>query len=945
MFFYTFMPRLFNMSLTASVAIVLVILLRLLLKKAPKVISYALWGIVLFRLLCPVSVGSSFSLYNLFDASTEEAGMMTSVIEYVPGDIVHAEYPAVALPVPGISDVINEALPQGQEQLAADPLEAPMSFATYVWMTGVLVMVIYSIVSYIQLRRKLSVVVPLRDNIFIADDIKSPFVVGLFRPKIYLPCNLREKEQEYIILHEQHHIKRLDHIVKALAFLALAIHWFNPLVWVAFILASKDMEMSCDEAVIRKVGGDVRADYSASLLTLATGRHIIAGTPLAFGEGDTKGRINNLSKWKKPAVWAVLIAVIACIVLAICLLTNPNHERETMKWAQELSIEDIESADLVVYPQTEDKQFKQLSAEELADMVVLINQSKGKYQAEYEQLSGGSVFFYISMKDGTSHSIGNIGNTYLFIDGEYYEANYDWLDTWFVQFGEGNTNIPDQYFSVPLTLDDVLELSKKGHELIWGDFNDFKYHETDSGLYIRVYEIDEVFSLWIGGSGPENELEPMYIYLTLNDDTDTHIDIRDGSVAEFIEQYRFLGTDSDETPVLWNGELIPGTTYVPYQCLYMNPLSSYAAVGGDSGCKYIVGEDYFATISRNDGSFVSVTHPNLDTATSGLDGLQNLIDVSKWEWQEFPYTDEEWAALYVPPQGFGGISNISELYDEMLYQPLAPDKFLLKMDSSLWLVELSSNEQMGTYLWSIYSLVPESAMGVAQWEYAPMLSSRCPYFRFVFNIDYTEISAACTQSPLVDFDAPGTPSDAGLTFQKGNALYWSPIDEDGNVVTAAIIHFTVQQGETMPYAGTIYIEGNSGSDGRRIYNATIVGTGLHIDSNTEIEGGVITATADSNVVRVVKHDLTTGDLEVPVEQLVNYVFYTNSEQISITVNGSDFEGQVNLLDVSQDNAHILQHKVNTQDDNCLFTGLTSTRLYRVNCEGLEECTVVISGEK
>ena len=210
---------------------------------------------------------------------------------------------------------------------------------------------------------------------------------------------------------------------------------------------------------------------------------------------------------------------------------------------------------------------------------------------------------------------------------------------------------------------------------------------------------------------------------------------------------------------------------------------------------------------------------------------------------------------------------------------------------------------------------------------------------------YTEISAACTQSPLVDFDAPGTPSDAGLTFQKGNALYWSPIDEDGNVVTAAIIHFTVQQGETMPYAGTIYIEGNSGSVGRRIYNATIVGTGLHIDSNTEIEGGVITATADSNVVRVVKHDLTTGDLEVPVEQLVNYVFYTNSEQISVTVNGSDFEGQVNLLDVSQDNAHILQHKVNTQDDNCLFTGLTSARLYRVNCEDLEECTVVISGEK
>ena len=322
MSFYTFMPTLLNMSLTASVAIVLVTLLRLLLKKAPKVISYALWGVVLFRLLCPVSIGSDFSVYNLFDTPTEESSTATSIIEYVPSNIVHTEYPAVALPVPGISDAINETLPQGEEQLRADPLEGPIFIATYVWMAGVLAMVIYSIVSYIRLRRKLSVVIPLRDNIFIADDIKSPFVVGLFRPKIYLPCNLGDKEQEYIILHEQHHIKRLDHVMKALAFLALAIHWFNPLVWVAFVLASKDMEMSCDEAVIRKVGGDVRADYSASLLTLATGRHIIAGTPLAFGEGDTKGRINNLSKWKKPAVWVVLLAVLACAILAIGLLTH-----------------------------------------------------------------------------------------------------------------------------------------------------------------------------------------------------------------------------------------------------------------------------------------------------------------------------------------------------------------------------------------------------------------------------------------------------------------------------------------------------------------------------------------------------------------------------------------------------------------------------------------------
>ena len=201
-------------------------------------------------------------------------------------------------------------------------------FGQYVWVAGMGVMLLYSAVSYLKIRKKLLVVVPLRDNIFLADDIKSPFVVGLFRPKIYLPCNLEEKEQEYIILHEQYHIKRLDHIIKALAFLALAIHWFNPLVWVAFILASKDMEMSCDEAVIGKIGDDVRADYSASLLTLATGRRIIAGTPLAFGEGDTKSRIRNLANWRKPAFWVVLISVVACIALAVCLLIDPAIDRE-----------------------------------------------------------------------------------------------------------------------------------------------------------------------------------------------------------------------------------------------------------------------------------------------------------------------------------------------------------------------------------------------------------------------------------------------------------------------------------------------------------------------------------------------------------------------------------------------------------------------------------------
>lgn len=193
MSFYAFLPRLINMSLTASVAIVLVMLLRLLLKKAPKVISYALWGVVLFRLLCPVSIESGVSLFGLLDAPTTDSAVMTSRMEYVPENIVHTEYPSVVLPVPGVSEVINEALPQGEEQLRADPLEGPVFVATYVWMAGVLIMAIYSAASYIRLRRALALAARLQDNIYLADGISSPFVMGLLRPKIYLPSTLDEE--------------------------------------------------------------------------------------------------------------------------------------------------------------------------------------------------------------------------------------------------------------------------------------------------------------------------------------------------------------------------------------------------------------------------------------------------------------------------------------------------------------------------------------------------------------------------------------------------------------------------------------------------------------------------------------------------------------------------------------------------------------------------------
>lgn len=341
MWTYTLLPKILNMSLTASIVIVIVLLARLLLRKSPKVFCYALWAVVLFRLLCPVSFSTEFSLLGLFNTPTVTVsdGGAYSSMTYIPSDIVHTEYPRVDLPLPGVSEAINETLPQGSEQTGADPLELPMSAATTLWLLGIMVMLIYSTVSLLELRRKLVGAVRLRDNIYLADHIATPFVIGLFRPKIYLPSTISVEEQDYIILHEQTHIKRLDHIIKMIAFLALAMHWFNPLVWVAFVCAVKDMEMSCDERVLKQMGGEIKTAYSTSLLSLATGRRPINGSPLAFGEGNIKSRIKNIMNFKKPAVWMVIAAVIACMAVTLLLLVNPAKSLELSDAASVLSVD------------------------------------------------------------------------------------------------------------------------------------------------------------------------------------------------------------------------------------------------------------------------------------------------------------------------------------------------------------------------------------------------------------------------------------------------------------------------------------------------------------------------------------------------------------------------------------------------------------------------------
>lgn len=297
-----------NMSFIGSFAILITIIARLCLKKAPKIFSYLLWFVVLFRLVVPFSFESITSIlpFNSVPFST---------------DMLYVADPHVETGITAFDNVVNPivALPTFGHSL--NVYQTFILFGKIVWLIGATAFTIHSIISYIKFKRKLANATLLHDNIYISKSINIPFVIGFLKAKIYLPFNLTEEERDFIILHEQTHIRRRDNIAIFCSYIVLILHWFNPLVWVAYNLIIRDMEMSCDESVIKNAKTDIRKEYSLSLLSLAAGRRIV-GTPVAFSEGNPKERIENIMKNKKAITLVSCVAFIAVIAIAICLIPN-----------------------------------------------------------------------------------------------------------------------------------------------------------------------------------------------------------------------------------------------------------------------------------------------------------------------------------------------------------------------------------------------------------------------------------------------------------------------------------------------------------------------------------------------------------------------------------------------------------------------------------------------
>ena len=311
--------KVLNMSISAGWLVLAVIAARFVLRKAPRWLHVLLWAIVAVRLICPITLESIVSL--------------VPSSQVVRPSIMMDATPQIHSGIPFINDAVNPILSESfapDPTSSANPLQILIPVLAIMWLIGVAAMLLYSGISYIRLSRKLREAVLLQERIYQTDRTASPFILGLFKPRIYLPYGLDEENRNHVIAHEQSHISRKDHLWKPLGYILLSLHWFNPLVWMAYIFLCRDIELACDERVIRKMGVQQRADYSQALLNCSISRKKIIACPLAFGEVCVKQRIRSVLNYKKPGFWLVLVAIILCAVLAVCFLTDPVRDNSDL---------------------------------------------------------------------------------------------------------------------------------------------------------------------------------------------------------------------------------------------------------------------------------------------------------------------------------------------------------------------------------------------------------------------------------------------------------------------------------------------------------------------------------------------------------------------------------------------------------------------------------------
>lgn len=759
--------ELVRLSLLGSFAAFGVMGVRLLFRRAPRWLFCLLWAAVALRLVCPFTLESRVSLVP--DRVANGQYLSNGAASFVGETEILHESSA------GYTDAPETGREPGMSEDGYYVETEKNSFAVpgtvgetvypvlgWVWFAGMLLMVGYAGCSFYLLRKRMQEATRLRENIWQCEQVESPFVLGLLKPRIYLPYTLGEAAMDNVIAHERAHIRRGDHWWKPLGFLVLSVHWFNPVIWLSYILLCRDIETACDEKVIRNMDKDCARAYSAALLRCCVSRRRISACPLAFGEVGVKERIRRVMNYRKPGLLLVLLVLVVSAAVCVMLLTNPAP-KNTVLTAGEYQTAELLYTDKVrgvkIYSSfriTEDHclHAKRADAGEW-DLTL---------QMETYPLTAGELKKYAGYKNG-------------------WHSGYNLRE------------ITDAYIACTEDQSFYLVMQTKNGDTLLGHGRDDAAEEGQA--FSDDAAIDYLYRLEAVESGLEHTDAPVNIW----------------------------------------GELVAGTVYVPYQCIYMNPLSSFAAIGGDSGYKYRITEDSFDMIRRPTQSVIGAAQ---DTAGGNV----TSYPVEKWEWQAFPFSDKEWAALY-RPNGFNAIDKISGYFETMGCRYITDDLLLLKLDDALWLVKLSLDPRVGTYIWSIYSLIPEAAMGAVQWEYAPV-GSEAPVFRFKPDMEYTSISVSCDNGRLVDWENKQSMDSKYMDYSVPSGIYWSPLEEDGSHAASAKITFLVSRGDIPVCQGHIYIESEPWVEMRRIYTVTVVGTGLRIDPAQEFAGGTISLTKGKN---------------------------------------------------------------------------------------------------
>lgn len=805
--------KLLNMSLSASFLIAAVILLRLVLKKAPKWTRGILWALVAVRLLCLFSLESKLSLVPDVDVNDLAHASLERGEQAALEEIGGADGPTVTFEaeIPAVITLPDDFQPSEPAEGFSLTITGA-DIAAAVWLAGVLVMLLYALISYLRLRRRVAAALSAGEGVWLCDAVESPFILGLFRPRIYLPSNISGEDTAYVLAHERAHLARRDHWWKPLGFLLLAVYWFNPLVWVAYVLLCRDIELACDEKVVRALGEGEKKAYSEALLSCSLPRKMISACPLAFGEVGVKARIKSVLNYKKPAFWIILLAVIACIAAAVCFLTDPlkptldditqqnGYGITSITTGVEMDIkipvdalgEDIYSALGHTYKPNEVVLYQSESTTLYLRQVCYLDQY-GEEELffnlyfDYAPSASGTIRTIVTpeIKDGEMYSAivgGGIANKTAWDSVTTYpDSIRHYGSNWAVEVSVAVKTdvVRNAQDYIAFTLGDLTDITyKKGpanHEdhIIVNTYDADPWEvqvtlELDQTVdpeaaaiareYVQniVYQQNDIYD-------PDNTLVNAYYYtaakVTGLERINTGTAALDHSIDLYKLEYRLLPSDMDKVSPVgfvheengWiteqtsagqpylvilseeQGTSLIGVThetviqgqygtkamleqygnaytaaameiYKAYKaagalagytqayqssaCLYMNPLSSFLPINGDSGNRYLMDGNRFAVVNKYNGATTEYEMPN-------------------GGWQQFPYTEEEWAALFWP-EGSGAV-DISG-YARREWRPVEMNQnllFLCRMDDELWLVDQRGNEQMGQYIWSIYLLQPE----------------------------------------------------------------------------------------------------------------------------------------------------------------------------------------------------------------------------------------------